>query len=92
MISSYHVVESDDLKYFQEEDMISVENDKLKNTIASSNAEVVFVDLNNYKGDTDYFSDIIYLVEPSIFKLNKLMINDRFAFHALGNKKVILNQ
>ncbi len=85
-------VESDDLKYFQEEDMISVENDKLKNAIASSNAEIVLVDLNNYKGDTDYFSDIIYLVEPSIFKLNKLMINDRFAFHALSNKKVILNQ
>lgn len=85
-------VASDDLKYFQEEDMISIENDKLKKSIANSNAEVIFVDLNNYKGDTDYFDDIVYLVEPSIFKLNKLMINDGLAFHALNGKKIILNQ
>ena len=82
----------DDMKYFQEEDMVSVDSKNLKNSIASSNAEIVFVDLNIYKGDVDFIDDIIYLVEPSIFKLNKLMINDRYTFRALDNKKVILNK
>ena len=85
-------VDSDDMKYYQEDEMISVGKDNLKNTIAASNAEVVFVDLNNYKGEIDYFSDVIYLVEPSIIKLNKIMINDRFTFRALEGKKIILNQ
>lgn len=85
-------VESDDFKYYQEEDMISVEKTKLKNEIANSDAEIVLVDINNYSGEKDYFSDIVYLVEPSIIKLNKLMIDDRFAFRALDTKKIILNQ
>lgn len=85
-------VESDDLKYYQEEDMISVSKDKLKNSIANSDADVVLVDINNYTGEKDFFKDIIYLVEPSIIKLNKLMINDRYAFRSLDGKKVVLNQ
>lgn len=85
-------VETDDLKYYQEEDMISVSKDKLKNSIASSDAEIVLVDINNYTGEKDYFTDIIYLVEPSIIKLNKLMINDSYAFRSLDGKKIILNQ
>ena len=85
-------VETDDLKYYQEEDMISVSKDKLKNSITSSDAEIILVDINNYTGEKDFFKDVIYLVEPSIIKLNKLMINDSYAFRSLDGKKIILNQ
>lgn len=85
-------VETDDFKYYQEEDMISVEKDKLKSSIANSDAEIILVDINNYTGEKDYFNDVVYLVEPSIIKLNKLMIDDRYAFRSLDGKKVILNQ
>ena len=83
---------NDDFKYYQEEDMVSVDQKKINNVIENSNAEIIFIDLNNFMGNMDFVNDVIYLVEPSIFKLNKLMMTDRFAFRSLENKKVVLNQ
>ncbi len=84
-------VNKDDFKYYQDNTMISIEENRLENVINNNNAEVFIIDLNDCH-NLSVCNDILYLVEPSIIKLNALMINNRFAFRELQNKKVVLNQ
>ena len=80
-----------DFMYFRDKNMISTD----KSTIAtellkSKNFDFVLVDLNDYPDSI--CDDVIYLVEPSVLKLNKLMMRDRTAFERLKSKKVIINK
>ncbi len=84
-------VNKNDFKYYQNDKMISTNSDQLLNMITNNNSEVVLIDLNDYQGNFDFINEVIYLVEPSIIKLNMLMMNNRFAFRELQGKKVILN-
>ena len=84
-------INKDDFKYYQDRSMISVYEDNVINTINNINAEIIIVDLNNCK-NTGFCNEILYLVEPSIIKLNKLMMENRFAFRELQNKKIVLNK
>ena len=79
--------------YFNEKNMISVKANDLGNTIYKNRdlADVIIVDLNN-SDLTDLCDDVLYLIEPSIIKLNKLMMIDRNSLVNLKNKKVVLNQ
>ena len=73
--------------------MISVKASDLGNTIQKNRdiAEVIIVDLNN-SNLFDLCDDVLYLVEPSVIKLNKLMLIDRASLTKLKNKKIVLNQ
>ena len=85
-------VDRHDFIYFpKRDDMISVDTPSLLSTISSRDAEIIFIDLNNYR-DFSVCDEVIYLVEPSTIKLNLLMAKSRFAFKALVNKKVVLNK
>lgn len=86
-------IDKNDFMYFNEQNMISVKASDLGNTIQKNRdiAEVIIVDLNN-SNLFDLCDDVLYLVEPSIIKLNKLMLIDRASLTKLKNKKVILNQ
>lgn len=84
--------ESKDFSYFKEDDMISVSNSNLSDTVSKLSKEaIVLVDLN--KVDDDSFCDeVIYLLEPSIIGINKLIRKNRDIFTKLSNKKVVLNR
>ena len=69
----------------------SVDSNELINVISSSDADVIFVDLNDYK-DFSICNEVLFLVEPSTIKLNLLMYKSKFAFRALSYKKVVLNK
>lgn len=86
-------IDKNDFMYFNEQNMISVKASDLGNTIQKNRdiAEVIIVDLNN-SNLFDLCDDVLYLVEPSIIKLNKLMLIDRASLTKLKNKKVVLNQ
>ncbi len=56
----------------------------------NSDAEVILIDLND--SDESICTEVIYLIEPGIIKLNKLIRNDRKIFDKLRNKKIILNR
>lgn len=56
----------------------------------NSDADVILVDLND--GPETICTEIIYLIEPGILKLNKLIRNDRKIFEKLKNKKIVLNR
>ena len=81
-----------DFLYFNDKDMISVEKTNLANELLKRrDISVILVDMN--KADVaDLCTDVLYLVEPSTIKLNKLMRIDRKAFEKLAGKKVVINQ
>ena len=56
----------------------------------NSEAEVILVDLND--GPESICTEVIYLIEPGIIKLNKLIRHDYKIFDKLRGKKIVLNK
>ena len=83
-------INKNDFKYYQDNTMISVAACNVT-SVLNNNDEIIIVDLNDCH-DTSFCNDIIYLVEPSIIKLNRLMMENRFAFRELQNKRIVLNK
>ena len=97
--NNYYVVAievgKDDFRYYNDKDMISCNEMELDGYISQhSDANVILVDLN--ATDESVFSsicpDVIYLMESSTFKLNKVVIDDYKCFQKMSNKKILLNQ
>ncbi len=86
-------VNKSDFRYFNSKKLISVPNTDIGNAIAKySGYNVILVDINDSKEAEKLCTEILYLVEPSIIKLNKLMLINSNAFKELRGKKIILNQ
>ncbi len=85
-------IDKHDLVFFNDQNMYSVTSSKLGEFFASMRQmDVVLVDLN-YSSSTDMCTDVIYIVEPSLYRINQLMMGNRNAFNGLRGKKVILNK
>lgn len=54
-------------------------------------SEVILVDLNEFE-DEELCTEIIYLIEPGLIKLNKLIRKDSSIFEKLKGKKIVLNR
>ena len=81
-----------DFVYFNDKHLFSVKENDVKQTISSNtSAKIVLVDLNNAV-DNSYCGDVIYLIEPTTIKLNKLIQRNKTIFSKLIGKKVILNK
>ena len=88
-------VNKSDFKYFNDKTLVSTKATEIGNTIAKySDKDVIIVDVNDSSQAEGLCTDMLYLIEPSMIKLNKLMFIDRAGnfLKALRNKKVILNQ
>ena len=80
-----------DFAFFREQNMISASQDALaREIIKAKDYNYVLVDLN--QADESVCDDVLYLIEPSVIKLNKLLMNDRKIFSKLKGKKVIINK
>lgn len=85
-------VDKRDFMYLNDKDAVSVSRNDLANELLKHrNDAVIIVDLNG-DGSDEICSDVLYLVEPSTIKLNKLMRKDRMAFDKLKGKKIVLNK
>ena len=85
-------LDKEDFKYFNNKDMISISEDDLESKVRElSGANVIIVDLNETR-DYAICTDVIYLLEPSTIKLNKLIRKDRNVFEKLKGKKIVLNK
>lgn len=85
-------VDKRDFLYFDDKEMMSTTSADLpKELMKRRSYNVVLIDLNNYS-DPAICNDVIYLVEPSILKLNKLMKRDRRVFEKHHNDKIVLNK
>lgn len=68
----------------------SLEDLKMKLS-AMNDVEVVIVDLNDVDGK-DVCDEILFLVEPGIVKLNKLLKGGSIVYEKIQNGKVVLNR
>ncbi len=81
-----------DFPVFNEKNMLSVNPDSIRATIEKYRGRaILLVDIADYD-DLTMCTDVIYLVEPSTIKLNKLIKTNRSIFNRLKHKKVVLNK
>ena len=86
-------VDKSDFSYFHDKDLISTVTNEIGSTINKySDKEVILVDINHSVVAEGQCKEVLYLIEPSIIKLQKLMALNASALQGLKNKKVILNQ
>ena len=57
----------------------------------NSEADVILVDLND-RGSVSSCTEVLYLIEPGLIKLNKLIRKDKRTFEKLKDKKIVLNR
>lgn len=80
-----------DFMYFQDKEMYSTSADNLPSELLKhKEASIVLVDLNDSNQDA-LCNDVLYLLEPSIIRLNKLMRRDKRAFEKVRGRKLVLN-
>jgi len=80
-----------DFSYFNDPNLVSTTTAELANTLLKNQSHsIILVDLND--AAPDVCGDVIYLVEPSIIKMNKLIKRDRSVFNGLRGKKIVLNK
>lgn len=85
-------VDHNDFVYFNDKSLYNTTSTDLPAFIAShANHDVILVDLND-KGPVGSCNEVIYLIEPGLIKLNKLIRKDRKAFEKLKDKKILLNR
>ncbi len=85
-------VNKHDFSYFNSSNMISIDDEHLMTEIVKHNdVAIILVDLNDSSNE-GACSDVLYLIEPSSIKLNKLMRRNRRVFEELKGRKIILNK
>ena len=82
-----------DFRYFNDRSLISSTATEVGNVVAKyMDKDVILIDVNDSKQAEEICQEVIYLIEPSIIKINKLMLINSKVFGTLKNKKVVLNQ
>lgn len=85
-------IDKNDFQLFNDKNMITAKQNEVKGIIQQhKDAAVVLVDLNGMVDDS-FCGEVIYLLEPSTLKLNKLVRRNRNIFNKLATCKVILNK
>ena len=86
-------IDKNDFVYFNDKDMISTTSQDFGKSLIKVGEEydVILVDLNNSKNE-DACNDVLYLVEPSTLKLNKLIRKNRNVFNQMAGKKIVINK
>lgn len=85
-------IDKNDFMYFNDDSLDTTSsigfNDYINNNIG---ADVILVDLND-SGLENYCHDVVYLIEPGLIKLNKLIRQDNAIFTKLKDKNIVLNR
>ena len=81
-----------DLTYFHDKDCLSVKEDYLETTLNKySSIDIFIIDLDRTNKE-HICTDVLYLIEPSTIKLNKLSLINPKIFSELKGKNIILNK
>lgn len=85
-------VDKVDFTFFKDSELITTSKTELSNEILKQkDADIILIDLNEFN-NLDICTDVLYLIEPSTLRLNKLMLRSRDIFEKLKGKKIILNK
>ena len=86
-------VDKMDFVYFRDKSMESTVSPNFRSVLNKyNNYDVVLVDLNNSVTAEGLCQLVLYLVEPSTIKINRLLTVNPSAFKNIKNKKIVLNQ
>lgn len=82
-----------DFVYYNDKDMISCTTEDFGKELlkVNSNVDIVLIDLNN-SNQEHACNDVIYLLEPSTIKVNKLVVKNREILKKLNGRKIVLNK
>lgn len=86
-------LDKNDFLYFNDPDMKSISSKELKSIVKNpiNNYQVILVDVNN-STEESVCTEIMYIIEPTTIKLNKMIRRDRNILDKIKGKKVVLNQ
>lgn len=86
-------LDKNDFMYFNDPDLKSISSKELESVINNpiNSYNVILVDVNDSDQESSC-SEIIYLIEPSTIKLNKMIRKDRNILDKIQGKKIILNK
>jgi hypothetical protein len=80
-----------DFIFYNDKTMISSSKETIAtDLLKAKDANFILIDIND--GDENLCDEVLYLLEASIIKLNKLLLKDRAMFSKLTNKKLLLNK
>ena len=86
-------VDKSDFTYFKDRSLVSTITSNIGGVINQyKNMDIILIDINNSIVAEGYCQDVLYLIEPSIIKLQKMMALNATALQGLKNKKIVLNQ
>ena len=86
-------VDKTDFAYLQDNTMISAISGNVSQEVSKyTTCDVILIDVNNSVQAESLCNEIIYIIEPTTIKLNKLMMITPQALKTIKDKKVILNQ
>lgn len=81
-----------DLVYLKDKDCLSIKDNELESTLDKYySVDIFLIDLNKSNKE-NICTDMLYLIEPTTIKLNKLSIINPKVFGELKDKKIILNK
>lgn len=82
-----------DFGFYKEPDLITTTESTIHTMLSKyKSCDVILVDVNDSSVAEGLCHDVIYLLEPSVIKLNKFMIVNANKLEKLKNKMVVLNQ
>ena len=85
-------IDKRDFGYYNDKEMVSVDSNGLGMLINNNmNKDVILIDLNNSIAAESMCQQIVYLIEPSIVKLNRLLVTRPNILNELKNKIIVLN-
>ena len=86
-------VDKRDFMFFNTKELISTTSNEIGNVIAKNNEyEVLIVDINGSKSAEALCHSVIYLVEPSTIKLNRMMMISSRVLSDLRDKRIVLTK
>jgi len=96
LVKNYKIVaievNKNDFVYFNDKELISIADAEFGNTLTKyGHTEIILVDLNDYN-DEGLCDQVIYLIEPSTIKINKMMKINVGIFAKLRDLKLVLNK
>lgn len=85
-------LDKNDFLYFNDPDLKSVSSKELSSIINNpiNNYNIILIDINNSSEEANC-SEMLYLIEPSTLRLNKMIRRDRAILSKMRSMKVILN-
>jgi hypothetical protein len=84
-------VEKRDFIYFNDKELLSLSNGVIGDTLTTNeDKEVILVDLNGSPNAENFCTETLYLIEPSIIKINRLLSIKPKILSEIKDKRIIL--